>query len=703
MMKKYSYPPMFDSQNGKDFQYSLSINSSRSDTSTPSFQECFSSVEQLSGPVAKLNEIIQDLIDYKNDAEFAAMNASNLAKQLHPNTSIDETFQIISYIHKLARYQAARCGLVKCSQLVQGVIRILQTTKDADLQSEAAVTLQLLTKALPGAKLACEEIGMLALVEMLRHPSEVMYTTSLYVLNQLLWHLPNSARPEFRSYDGQLNLIYLLEGNRLKDPNWLLICLDTLRMAVYESSETKLSLTSTNIYQIIVCLLRTYPNNMKIAYNIARLVKVLSVCNENKVKLVEAGAVEALTPLLNCANEVLQLETLWGLRNISDQAYHLVATKNLIPILINLLASKNEHISICSAGCLCNLTCQNVQNKSLLVEKGGVKVLCRLLCLNPDRQEIAEPICSALRHVTHRNPHANAAVYEVRNSETLPTIASLFVKYQFVSALPLLKSVVGLVRNLSTEEVTRHELKDLNVPGMVANIFSQTYTSLNEIGKQKNFISHGYMEGVNLEDMLELTLAALHIMAKDQSVQEELIHTAGLVSSVVRLVYSPSVCLQRASTAFLSQLSTSRSGCQAIENQGACPRLTELIQSNNEYIAAYTAAILHRIAQDKPEAYRRRLSLELRQSLFDGGLLNDPLDNDPYLTSSSRITESIPNFTSHITDQRSRNLSDSNLRQRFKVELETTMGDFMEEYIDINAQSFLFLYPRSRIVHIICF
>ncbi|CAH8603325.1 unnamed protein product [Heterobilharzia americana] len=699
MMKKYSYPPMFDSQNGKDFQYSLSINSSRSDTSTPSFQECFSSVEQLSGPVAKLNEIIQDLIDYKNDAEFAAMNASNLAKQLHPNTSIDETFQIISYIHKLARYQAARCGLVKCSQLVQGVIRILQTTKDADLQSEAAVTLQLLTKALPGAKLACEEIGMLALVEMLRHPSEVMYTTSLYVLNQLLWHLPNSARPEFRSYDGQLNLIYLLEGNRLKDPNWLLICLDTLRMAVYESSETKLSLTSTNIYQIIVCLLRTYPNNMKIAYNIARLVKVLSVCNENKVKLVEAGAVEALTPLLNCANEVLQLETLWGLRNISDQAYHLVATKNLIPILINLLASKNEHISICSAGCLCNLTCQNVQNKSLLVEKGGVKVLCRLLCLNPDRQEIAEPICSALRHVTHRNPHANAAVYEVRNSETLPTIASLFVKYQFVSALPLLKSVVGLVRNLSTEEVTRHELKDLNVPGMVANIFSQTYTSLNEIGKQKNFISHGYMEGVNLEDMLELTLAALHIMAKDQSVQEELIHTAGLVSSVVRLVYSPSVCLQRASTAFLSQLSTSRSGCQAIENQGACPRLTELIQSNNEYIAAYTAAILHRIAQDKPEAYRRRLSLELRQSLFDGGLLNDPLDNDPYLTSSSRITESIPNFTSHITDQRSRNLSDSNLRQRFKVELETTMGDFMEEYIDIepNRTYHLFLTAAFKL------
>ncbi|CAH8554775.1 unnamed protein product [Schistosoma turkestanicum] len=114
------------------------------------------------------------------------------------------------------------------------------------------------------------------------------------------------------------------------------------------------------------------------------------------------------------------------------------------------------------------------------------------------------------------------------------------------------------------------------------------------------------------------------------------------------------------------QLSTSRSGCQAIENEGACPRFTELIQSNNEYIAAYTAAILHRIAQDKPETYRRRLSLELRQSLFDGGLLlNDTIppptnEFDPYTTSPSKLSNDQSPYM--ITDRRSRNLSGSNLR-----------------------------------------
>nr|AAW26574.1 SJCHGC04640 protein [Schistosoma japonicum] len=163
-MKKYSH--VVDSQNSKEFQYSLSVNSSKSDSSTPTFHECFSSVEQLSGPVSKLNEIIQELINYKNDAEFAALTASDLAKRLHSNISTDEILQTMSYIHKLARYQAARYGLVSCPELVQVIIQILQTTKDTELQSEAALTLQLLTKSLTGAKLTCEEIGISKVVDM---------------------------------------------------------------------------------------------------------------------------------------------------------------------------------------------------------------------------------------------------------------------------------------------------------------------------------------------------------------------------------------------------------------------------------------------------------------------------------------------------------------------------------------------------------
>lgn len=45
------------------------------------------------------------------------MTASDLAKRLRSNISVDEAFQVVSYIHKFARYQAARCGLVNCSEV----------------------------------------------------------------------------------------------------------------------------------------------------------------------------------------------------------------------------------------------------------------------------------------------------------------------------------------------------------------------------------------------------------------------------------------------------------------------------------------------------------------------------------------------------------------------------------------------------------
>ncbi|VDQ00657.1 unnamed protein product [Trichobilharzia regenti] len=52
-----------------------------------------------------------------NDAEYAALNAPKLAEQLQPNTSLNDTLAVVSQIHKLARFQAARCGLVNCSQV----------------------------------------------------------------------------------------------------------------------------------------------------------------------------------------------------------------------------------------------------------------------------------------------------------------------------------------------------------------------------------------------------------------------------------------------------------------------------------------------------------------------------------------------------------------------------------------------------------
>lgn len=52
----------------------------------------------------------------------------------------------------------------------------------------------------------------------------------------------------------------------------------------------------------------------------------------------------------------------------------------------------------------------------------------------------------------------------------------------------------------------------------------------------RNSTNHEYLvEGVNLEDMLELCLATLQVLAVDIQVQDELIHTVGLITTVAQV------------------------------------------------------------------------------------------------------------------------------------------------------------------------
>lgn len=52
-----------------------------------------------------------------------------------------------------------------------------------------------------------------------------------------------------------------------------------------------------------------------------------------------------------------------------------------------------------------------------------------------------------------------------------------------------------------------------------------------------------------------------------------------------------------------------------IEQEGATAPLTELLHSRNEGVATYAAAVLFRMSEDKPQDYKKRLSLELTNSL----------------------------------------------------------------------------------------
>ena len=72
----------------------------------------------------------------------------------------------------------------------------------------------------------------------------------------------------------------------------------------------------------------------------------------------------------------------------------------------------------------------------------------------------------------------------------------------------------------------------------------------------------------------------------------------------------------RVAAGVLCELAQDKEGADAIEREGATTILTELLHSRNEGIAAYAAAVLFRMSEDKSQDYKKRLSVELTISLF---------------------------------------------------------------------------------------
>lgn len=114
--------------------------------------------------------------------------------------------------------------------------------------------------------------------------------------------------------------------------------------------------------------------------------------------------------------------------------------------------------------------------------------------------------------------------------------------------------------------------------------------------------------------------------------------------SCFQLLYSPIENIQRVAAGVLCELAQDKEAAEAIEAEGATAPLTELLHSRNEGVgtstievvlrkvyewgheagiwpsrlssATYAAAVLFRMSEDKPQDYKKRLSVELTSSLF---------------------------------------------------------------------------------------
>lgn len=83
-----------------------------------------------------------------------------------------------------------------------------------------------------------------------------------------------------------------------------------------------------------------------------------------------------------------------------------------------------------------------------------------------------------------------------------------------------------------------------------------------------------------------------------------------------QLLFNEIENIQRVAAGVLCELAADKEGAELIEHEGATAPLTDLLHSRNEGVATYAAAVLFRMSEDKPQEYKKRLSMELTNSLF---------------------------------------------------------------------------------------
>ncbi|KAL6423003.1 hypothetical protein ACFW04_010472 [Cataglyphis niger] len=118
-----------------------------------------------------------------------------------------------------------------------------------------------------------------------------------------------------------------------------------------------------------------------------------------------------------------------------------------------------------------------------------------------------------------------------------------------------------------------------------------------------------------MEEIVEGSVGALHILARE-SHNRAIIRSQNVIPIFVQLLFNEIENIQRVAAGVLCELAADKEGAEMIEQEGATAPLTELLHSRNEGVATYAAAVLFRMSEDKPQEYKKRLSMELTNSLF---------------------------------------------------------------------------------------
>merc|ERR1719400_1178972 len=563
-----------------------------------------------------LKHAVVNLINYQDDADLATRAIPELIKLLNDEDQVVVS-QAAMMVHQLSKKEASRHAIMNSPKMVEALVKAIANTNDLESTKGAVGTLHNLSMHRQGLLAIFKSGGIPALVKLLSSPVESVLFYTITTLHNLLLHQEGS-KMAVRLAGGLQKMVALLQRNNVK---FLAIVTDCLQILAYGNQESKLIILASQGPLELVRIMRSYDYE-KLLWTSSRVLKVLSVCSSNKPAIVEAGGMQALAMHLGHPSQRLVQNCLWTLRNLSDAGTKIENMDNLMSGLVALLNSTDVNIVTCAAGILSNLTCNNQKNKLTVCTVGGIEALVRTIIAAGDREEITEPAVCALRHLTSRHPECELAQNAVRLQGGLPQIVRLMHP---PSRWPLVKAVIGLIRNLALCPANHAPLRENGSIPRLVHLLIRAFQDTQGVGtltrgsRGSNSAAAGsYADGVRMEEIVEGTVGALHILAMEGH-NRAIIRGLSVIPIFVQLLYNEIENIQRVAAGVLCELAADKEGASMIETEGATAPLTELLHSRNEGVATYAAAVLFRMSEDKGGEYTKRLSQELKSSLYQRG------------------------------------------------------------------------------------
>lgn len=426
-------------------------------------------VQRLSEPSQMLKHAVVNLINYQDDADLATRAIPELIKLLNDEDQVVVS-QAAMMVHQLSKKEASRHALMNSPQMVAALVKALSNSSDLESTKGAIGTLHNLSHHRQGLLAIFKSGGITALVKLLSSPVESVLFYTITTLHNLLLH-QEGVKNQVRLAGGIPKMIALLQRNNVK---FLAIVTDCLQIMAYGNQESKLIMLASQGPHELVRLMRTYEYE-KLLWTTSRVLKVLSVCSSNKTAIVDAGGMQALSLQLGHPSTRLVQNCLWTLRNLSDAGTKLDNLDHLMSSLVELLRSNDVNIVTCSAGILSNLTCNNQRNKVVVCQMGGIEALVDTIAAAGDREEITEPSICALRHLTSRHPESEVAQNAVRLRDGISVVSQLLHP---PSRWPLVKAVIGLIRNLALCSANLAPLRESQTIPRLVHLLTRAFTDL---------------------------------------------------------------------------------------------------------------------------------------------------------------------------------------------------------------------------------